>query len=294
MMKKMLLTLATSALLAAPLAVHASDGHAEGAHAAVADSIVAKEREILAENTQGRAFGPQSPRDIDAIEGYNQRIFNAAPASTSMNLCNIHFHKNAEHKAHDFSVYAGNGNGYGYLSGYKYSGHLTKKEEKSFKKDVCKSHHGDGALMSGDTIEVHYVYTTAKVKPGPTLGACLSDSIKNPQLRVETQVYVLVNDKNALDFKNLTTFEKTGSGLYQAVGIPDNTGTPVQYAGSTTGPSYNEKGSPYQVTWSVRPHVAKVNIATVGKWCESNIFKENHGHGVRNLVKNPNLLSQIN
>ncbi len=296
MLKKTLLTLATSALLAAPLAVHASEHGHEGhdTYQAVADSVLATERKILAENTQGKGFGPQSPRDIDAISGQNKRIFEVAPASTSMNLCNIHFHKNAEHKAQDFSVYAGNGNGDGYLSGYKYSGHLSKKELKPMKGHICNSHHGDGALMSGDTIEVHYVYTTAQVKPGPTLGSCLSkDVINNPQLRVETQIYVVVNDKNALDFKNLTKVVQTASGLYQAEGIPDNTGAPVQYEGSTTGPGYNEKGSPYQVTWSVRPHVAKVNIATVGKWCESNIFKENHGHGVRNLVKNPDLLSQI-
>jgi len=301
MMKKMLLTLVTSALLTVPLAVHASDhaheneGHG-AKHQTVADSVVAKERERLAESTKGKGFGPQSPRDIDVLEGHNARLFSAAPASRNMNLCNIHFHKNAEHKAHDFSVYAGNSNGNGYLSGYKYSGHLSKKELQPIKKHVCNSHHGDGALMSGDTIEVHYVYTTAQVKPGQSLEACFNKDIpnQNPQLRVETQVYVVVNDKHALDFKDLTKVEKTGSGLYQAVGIPNNMGEPVQYEGSTTGSGYNEKGSPYQVTWSVRPHVAKVNIATVGKWCESNIFKENHGHGVRNLVKNPDLLSQIN
>ncbi len=56
---------------------------------------------------------------------------------------------------------------------------------------------------------------------------------------------------------------------------------------------YNEKGSPFQVTWSVRPKVAKVNIETVGNWCKGNIFDEDHGHGVRNIVKNPKLLSKI-
>lgn len=292
-MKKTLLTLATGALLAAPLAVSAHEHEGHGVHQAVADSVIAKERELLAQNTKGKGFGPQAPRDIDSLEGNNPRIFSAAPASTQMNLCNIHFHKNAEHKAHDFSVYAGNGFE-GYQSGYKYSGHLSKSELKAFHGKVCHTKHS--TLMSGDTIEVHYVYTTAQVKPGQSLGACFNKDIpkQNPQLRVETQVYVVVNDKHALDFKDLTQVGKNKAGLYQAVGIPNNTGEPVQYAGSTTGPGYNEKGSPYQVTWSVRPHVAKVNIATVGKWCEGNIFKENHGHGVRNLVKNPDLLSQIN
>ena len=139
---------------------------------------------------------------------------------------------------------------------------------------------------------MHYVHSTADIKPGPTLGSCLSESIGNPQLRVETQVYVLVNDKNALDFGKLTAISTKGKGA-QATGIPSNTGTPVQYTGSTTGPGYNEKGSPYQVSWSVRPQVAKVNIDSVGKWCKGNVFNEDHAHGVRNLVQNPDLLSAI-
>lgn len=258
--------------------------------APVSNQVIAKQRQALAKNTQGKGFGPQSPRNIDAKQGNNQRAFNSAPAYNKMNLCNIHFHKNAEHKAKAFSVYAGNGNGKGYQSGYKYSGKLSKQEAAPMAKPVCDSKYG--GLFVGDTIEVHYVHSTAQVKPGATLGACLSDSLKNPQLRVETQVYVLVNDKKALDFMQLT---KVGvkKGLYQALNIPRNTGKAVQYNGSTTGPSYNEQGSPLQVSWSVRPKVAKVNIKTVGKWCQGNIFKEDHAHGVRNLVTNPNLLSNI-
>ena len=114
-----------------------------------------------------------------------------------MNLCNIQFHKNAENKGGEFNTYAGNGDGHGYLSGYKYSGHLSKKELRKPYGKICPSAHGD--LKVGDTIEVHYVHTTAQVNPGPTLGSCLNDSIGNPQLRVETQVYVLVNDRKALD-----------------------------------------------------------------------------------------------
>jgi len=302
------IAIAASALLAAPVfagaheeahhdqghgAVHAV-GHGAEHHKAVSDKVIAAQRKALASNTRGKGFGPQAPRDIDAVDGNNQRLFSEAPASTQMNLCNIHFHKNAEHKAKDFSIYAGNGNGEGYQSGYMYDTSLLSKAELApTKHKICDSHHS--TLRPGDTIEVHYVYSTAQIKPGKGLGSCFNADIpkQNPQLRVETQVYVLVNDKHALNFKDLTKFGKAKSGLYQATGIPSNTGTPVQYEGSTTGPGYNEKGSPYQVSWSVRPHVAKVNIATVGKWCEKNAFSENHGHGVRNLVKNLDLLSRI-
>ena len=128
--------------------------------------------------------------------------------------------------------------------------------------------------------------------PGPTLGACFNDAIKNPQLRAQAQVYVLVNDEQALDFTELTRHGEK-DGLQQALNLPDNTGVAVEYAGSTTGPNYNLVGSPFQVSWSVKPKVAKVNIASVGQWCKSNVFEEYQAHGVRNLVVNPALLSTI-
>jgi len=60
-------------------------------------------------------------------------------------------------------------------------------------------------------------------------------------LRVETQVYVLVNDKHALDFMELN--HVTGDGTKN--------------------------------------------------WFHHNEFDEQHAHAVRNLVKNPVLLSKI-
>jgi hypothetical protein len=285
MKKQILILCATVALL--PTVAAAKNTHSEK-HDQVADTLIAEQRAQLSENTEGKGFGPQSPRDIDSIQGSNQRAFGAAPAYTSMNLCNIHFHKNAEHKGGEFAKYAGNGDGHGYNSGYVYSGKLSKAELAPLKKAVGVSKHG--SLYPGDTIEVHYVHSTAQVKPGPTLGACLNDSIGNPQLRVETQVYVLVNGNDAADFSELTEHGLKG-GYQQALNIPNNTGTAVQYTGSTTGPSYNEKGSPFQISWSIRPKVAKVSIKSVGKWLEGNVFKEDHAHGVRNLVTNPALLS---
>ncbi len=270
-----------------PFSTFAGSDHG---HEQVSDQVIEKQRLLLEKNTDGKGFGPQSPRNIDSTTGVNTRVFSTAPVSTQMNLCNIHFHKNAEHQGGEFTRSAGNGDGHGYQSGFTYSGQLTASETKPTNKEICPSKHG--GLYSGDTIEVHYVHTTAQVTPGPTLGACLSDSIGNPQLRVETQVYVLVNDIGAFDFNKLAEHGEI-NGLHQPLNIPTNTGKPVEYAGSTTGPSYNEKGSPFQVSWSVRPKVAKVNIETVGKWCEGNTFNEDHAHGVRNLVKNPKLLSAM-
>ena len=117
-----------------------------------------------------------------------------------MNLCNIHFHKNAEHKGGEFTTYAGDGKGF--LTGYKYDGRLTSAELAPVAMKVCDSKTGD--FVPGDTIELHYVHSIAKVTPGPTLGACLSKDVMNPQLKVEAQVYVLVNDAKALDFNEVS------------------------------------------------------------------------------------------
>jgi hypothetical protein len=171
-------------------------------HGQVAGHVLIQQRQALAENTKNKGFGPQSPRDIDVVSGDNTRIFNAAPIYSAMNLCNIHFHKNAEHKGGQFTTFAGNGDGHGYQTGYRFTGNLTTDELKPVDIKVCANEHSE--LAPGDTIEVHYVHSSAQVNPGPTLGSCLSEAIGNPQLRVETQVYVVVNDKKALNFSKLT------------------------------------------------------------------------------------------
>ncbi|MBB1300768.1 MAG: hypothetical protein ACJAVX_002784 [Pseudoalteromonas rhizosphaerae] len=256
----------------------------------VSDSIVAEQREALDKNTQGKGFGPQSPRDIDQNYGTNLRSFGMAPSRSELNLCNIHFHKNAEHKGGEFTTYAGNGDGKGHHTGYLSERKLSAAQLQPVKSKICAAK-GE-SLKVGDTLEVHFVYSSAQVTPGPTLGACLAQSTMNPALRVEGQVIVLANDKDAINFAQLANVEQV-NGYYQAPNIPTNTGIPIEYLGSTTGPAYNEKASPLQVSWSVRPHVAVVDINSVGKWCDENVFNEDHAHGVRNLVQNPKLLSPI-
>jgi hypothetical protein len=231
-------------------------------------------------------YGPQTPRDIDSKAGTNARDFSLAPDADEMNLCNIHFHQNAEHKAEAFSILAGEGDNRGYQCGISQS--LSAAERVQPAGDIC------GGLKSGDTIEVHWVHSSCDVTPGKGLGSCLSDACANPDLRVETQVFTLVNDGSALDFADFAYDGNVVDGYHQAKAIPSNTGDPVEFLGSTTGPSYSEQTcSPLQVSWSVRPSCAKLDINTLGKWCESNVFEEDHAHGVRKLVVNPALLSEI-
>lgn len=233
-----------------------------------------------------QGFGPQTPRDIADKRGSNARVYPRAPEPQTMNLCNVHFHVNAEHKGPGFSLAAGDGEHGGFKCND--TSKLSRAQLKAPEHGAC---HG---VKPGDTIEVHWVHSSCDVKPGKGLEACSSATCANPVLRVETQVFLVVNDAKALDFTAFDYVGKPVKGLHQAKALPSNTGKPVVFGGSTTGPKYTEKAcSPIQATWSVRPACARVDINSLNRWCANNVFKEDHGHGVRQLVRSPALLEQI-
>lgn len=234
-------------------------------------------------------FGPQTPRDITSTVGTNPVMFELAPEPAQMNLCNIHSHTNAEHKGPDFSVFVGDGVNGGYACNATDS--LTEAELAPYEGEAAF-----GGVVPGETIEVHWVFSSCDITPGEGLGSCLSDTCENPLLRVEAQTFLVVNDPNAIDF---TTLDYSGSandaGLHQPAALPTGTGEPVLFRGSTTGPSYTQATcSPLQVTWNVRPQCAKVDIGSLHRWAaEGNVFNETESHGVRQLVTAPELLSEI-
>lgn len=241
----------------------------------------------LAQERICMGFGPQTPRDITTASGDNPQLFPLAPASTQMNLCNIHSHTNAEHKGPGFSVFVGEDTFGGYACNE--TADLTEAELA-----MPEGEPAYGAVKPGDTIEVHWVHSSCQVSPGPGLGSCLSDSCANPTLRVETQVFLVVNDDSAMDFTDYDYKGDVVNGFHQPAAIPTGTGEPVVFRGSTTGPSYTEmKCSPLQVTWSVRPQCAKVSYNSLQEWAKSNRFDEKKSHGVRQLVTAPELLSPI-
>jgi len=235
-------------------------------------------------------FGPQTPRDIASVSGINPVKFALAPSSSELNLCNIHTHTNAEHKGPGFSVF---------VNGSDHGGYACNDAKDLTAEQLKDPAGGKGAFKGvkpGDTIEVHWVHTSCDITPGEGLGSCLSDTCENPLLRVEAQVFLVVNDpNNALDFTTLAYGGNKVNGLHQAKAIPSNTGAPVVFRGSTTGPSYTQsKCSPLNVTWSVRPSCARVDISSLYRWAEQgNVFNEKKSHGVRQLVTAPELLSQI-
>lgn len=279
-MRSLYITLAGSALMLSACA--ADQSKSDAAVESVATEVAKVESQPLCTD-----FGPQTPRDIASAAGLNSVMFDLAPASTEMNLCNIHTHTNAEHKGPGFSVFVNNTDNGGYACND--AANLTATE-------LSDPFEGNGAykgVKPGDTIEVHWVHTSCdNAVPGPTLGACVT--CDDPFLRVETQVFLVVNDENALNFVDMAYGGNMVNELHQPKMIPSDTGEPVQFLGSTTGPSYDQSTcSPAQVTWSVRPQCAKLDINSLHTWAEGNVFEETKSHGVRQLVTAPELLSTI-
>lgn len=230
--------------------------------------------------------GPQTPRDITSVYGQNSVQFEKSPPAAEMNLCNVHTHTNAEHKGPGFSVF---------VNDRDYGGYACNDTVDLTAAELAPAPGAYGNVKSGDTIEVHWVHTTCETPPGAGLGACVPQTCENPLLRVETQTFLLVNDPEALDFMDLAYDAPADGGRPQAKSIPGDTGRPVEFLGSTTGPSYTQSTcSPAQVTWSVRPMCTKLDINSLHRWAESgNVFEETKSHGVRQLVTAPELLSPI-
>ncbi|MCR9279209.1 MAG: delta-class carbonic anhydrase [Pseudomonadaceae bacterium] len=230
--------------------------------------------------------GPQTPRDISSVTGTNPVTFGIAPSAANMNLCNIHTHTNAEHKGPGYSMFVNATDRGGFACNDTAS--LTPAE-------LEPAPGAYGGVVPGETIEVHWVHTSCDASPGEGLGACVPAGCDNPTLRVEAQVFLVVNDDNALDFTDFAYAGPPSSGMHQAKALPSGTGDPVQFLGSTTGPSYtSQMCSPAQVTWNVRPMCAKVDINSLHRWAEDgNPFNESKSHGVRQLVRDPRLLSPI-
>ncbi len=69
-----------SVFLSVAMVMLSTQASASGAsHEAVSDSVIAEQRAQLSENTQGKGFGPQAPRDLGSYEGTNERLFSDAP-----------------------------------------------------------------------------------------------------------------------------------------------------------------------------------------------------------------------
>ena len=251
-----------------------------------ADPAPAAETAAVSEAALCLDMGPQTPRDISSAFGLNTESFPLAPEASEMNLCNLHTHTNAEHKGPGFNVF---------VSDAEDGGYACNASTDLSDADLAPAEGAYKGVKPGDTIEVHWVHTSCAAAPGEGLGACVPEGCDSPLLRVEAQVFLVVNDPGALDFTAMGYAGGAADGLHQAKMIPATTGEPVLFRGSTTGPSYNQSNcSPVRVTWSVRPQCARLDINSLHRWAEQgNVFNETKSHGVRQLVTAPELLAPI-
>jgi hypothetical protein len=210
------------------------------------------------------------------VAGTNAVVFEMAPSIDDMHLCNVHFHRYAEHKAAAFSTFVEDGSNSGWACSEPDPGRLSEHHA------IYKGCEG---IAPGDTIEVHWVYTTCDIVSegviplGSGLNACLTTACSNPQLRVVAHVLLL---------------EKNGDQKFSSDGPINHNDPMVQYIGSTTGTSYSNKHcSPFQVTWDVKATCGFLDIDDFSGWCSNNKYNDNHAHGVRELVTSTELLSPI-
>jgi hypothetical protein len=235
--------------------------------------------------------GPQSPRDIDKASGENPVRFVQATPATASRLCDVHFHKNAEHKARAYDTPADDG-----TAGFLCSEWARDPQAG----EAAPPGEGCEGIELGDTIEVHWVYTTCNVESEPCIASCFSPSCANPQLRVEAQVFFLTNGDFGYEPYRSGNSEMvwTGPDDWAQAGYaesPPPADGAVEYLGSTTGSAYNQENacSPFQVTWNVRRDCRPLGLEELDAWCKTNVFCEDHAHGSRKLVTVPGLLSEI-
>lgn len=140
--------------------------------------------------------------------------------------------------------------------------------------------HGISVIV-GDTIEVHFVHTSCnvsyeKLDPANGLGNCATGVCANPQLRVVTQVFKVVD--HGADVTDLDQPIKHDDGR-------------VVYTGSTTGSKHNnDHCSPFQVTWDVKKTPSTIDVHGLAEWSHK---RHQHAHAVRELVTRSELLSRI-
>lgn len=226
--------------------------------------------------------GPQAPRDIDSRRGTNSTVFRTTFKTEKMNLCDIHYHWNAEHKSKEYSTFVG-------IEKSEHSGWAIVEPASTDpvyreEHDIAHLLHGDVhdiGVIVGDTIEVHFVHSSCNVTyndldPANGLGNCSTSVCANPQLRVIAQVFKVVDhDADVTDLEHPMKHEDHR----------------VVYTGSTTGAKHNNNHcSPLQVTWDVKKTYATIDAHGLAEWSHK---REQHAHGVRELVTHDDLLSPL-
>ena len=90
-----------------------------------------------------------------------------------------------------------------FVSDAEDGGYACNETSELSEADLAPAEGAYEGVAPGDTIEVHWVHTTCAATPGEGLGACVPETCTDPLLRVEAQVFLVVNDPDALDFTTM-------------------------------------------------------------------------------------------
>ena len=194
---------------------------------------------------------PQSPRDVSS-DYFGQ----LKPRSDALEFedvkrlvqVNTHFHGPAEHRSE--GEYDGRRHDEEGFHCDKLEASLSPMQRRPFEFRHCKD------VKVGSTYELHWVYSSGGVTIGEGLGGAF-DRQANPNIIVQSQVYVVVNDHryNAHDLVH---------GWNETLAT-----NKVRYLGSTTGPSFNNVNcSPNEVTWHVDQKCQLISAYSLDQLCK--------------------------
>lgn len=235
--------------------------------------------------------GPQSPRDVTGVDGSNPYKVEGLQRTTStegMRICNVHFHRFAEHRSEgQYDVDKGR-EGWACRSAGASSGDGQAAPDENGGLDEQAPAH------DGDTVEVHWAYTTcpqqlideqiaaALEKDPKAITGLAPCACPGAEIVFEARIFRISKDSG------LDTLSNTP---------PPPTGELARYFGSTTGAVYNGTCSPIQSGWRVDRSCGELKLSALEAWLQDPrgaiLFNESKPHGVRELVTDPKILSRL-
>jgi hypothetical protein len=235
--------------------------------------------------------GPQTPRDVSGPDGSNSYKVEGLQRTTStegMRVCNVRFHRFAEHRSQgQYDVDKGR-DGWACRSADASSGDLQAAPGEDGGLDE------EALVRDGDTVEVQWAHTTcpqelideaiaAALEKDPMASTGLAPcACPGAEIVFEARVFRISKDSG------LDTLTNTP---------PPPTGELARYFGSTTGTLYDGKCSPIQSGWRVDRSCGELKLSALEGWLQdprgAKRFNESRPHGVRELVTDPKLLSRL-
>jgi hypothetical protein len=235
--------------------------------------------------------GPQTPRDVTGVDGTNSYKVEGLQRTTStegMRICNVHFHRFAEHRSQgQYDVDRG-------------------REGWACRRADATSDDGQGApgedggldeqapVQDGDTIEVHWAHTSC---PQELIDESIAAALEKDPKAI-TGLAPCACPGAEIVFEARVFRVSKDSGLDTLTNTPPPpTGELARFFGSTTGAVYNGKCSPIQSGWRVDKSCGELRLSALEAWLQdprgARLFNESHPHPVRELVTDPKLLSRF-